>query len=269
MNEPDLSNSASPDYPPPLPIVIGAETPSPKGPWGFWPTAGLGAVIAFAYVAVQFLVVVVYMIAAAMAHGGKSAPSADEIGTSGTVMGAALVLSAPVVVALCLLFVRLRHGPTVRDYLGLIWPRARTMVGWIVGLLALVGVSDLLTVALGRPVVPEVMVEFYRNTSFKPLIWMGMILAAPSAEEFFFRGFLFRGWKESRLGGLGTILLTSVLWAVIHLQYDFFGIAMIFCFGLVLGIARLKTGSLQLCVIMHAMMNLIATIEVEMFLMEG
>jgi len=214
------------------------------------------------------LVVVVYVIAYVMAHGGKSPPSAGSIGTNGTVMGAALVLSAPVVVALSLLFVRLRHGSTVKDYLGLVWPRARTMAGWVVGLLALVGVSDILTVALGRPVVPEAMLEFYRNTSFKPLIWTGMILAAPIAEEFFFRGFLFRGWMESRLGGLGTIMLTSVLWAVIHLQYDFFGIAMIFCFGLALGIARLRTGSLLLCMILHAMMNLIATIEVEIFLLD-
>ncbi len=225
--------------------------------------------MASVYVAIQSVVVVGYVIAYVVAHGGKSAPSAEAIGASGLVMGAALVLSAPVVVALCLLFVRLRKGPGVKDYLGLSWPGARTSVAWTLGLLCLVGGSDLLTVALGRPVVPEVMVELYRNAGVKPLIWVGMILAAPVAEELFFRGFLFRGWRESRLGGLGTIVFTSALWAVIHLQYDFFGIAMIFFFGLILGTVRLQTGSVLLCIILHAIMNFIATIEVEMFLLES
>jgi len=85
----------------------------------------------------------------------------------------------------------------------------------------------------------------------------------------FFRGFLFRGWKESRLGNVGTIVITSTLWAVIHVQYDLFGIAMIFCFGLLLGTVRCKTGSVPLCMVLHAIMNLVATIEVEMFLLES
>jgi len=44
---------------------------------------------------------------------------------------------------------------------------------------------------------------------------------------------------------------------------------MIFFFGLLLGTVRLRTGSVVLCTVMHAIMNLIATIEVEVFLLES
>lgn len=63
-------------------------------------------------------------------------------------------------------------------------------------------------------------------------------------------------------------LLTAALWAMIHLQYDAYGIATIFFGGLLVGTACLKTGSVLLCVVMHAMMNLVATIEVAVYLSE-
>jgi uncharacterized protein len=264
MSEPNQPEATPVAIPPPLPGMTESPTLPAQGPWGFWPTVGWGAVVASVYVAVQSVVVVGYVIAYVVAHGGKSAPSAEAIGKSGLVMGAALVLSAPAVVALCLVFVRMRKSLTVQEYLGLSWPSTRSTLGWTAGLLLLVAATDLLTVALGRPVVPEVMEEIYRNAGFKPLIWVGMILAAPVAEECFFRGFLFRGWGASRLGGFGTIVLTSALWAGTHVQYDIFGIALIFLYGIVLGGVRLRTGSLLLCVVLHALMNLIATVEVEM-----
>jgi membrane protease YdiL (CAAX protease family) len=45
-----------------------------------------------------------------------------------------------------------------------------------------------------------------------------------------------------------------------------FGIGVIFVAGLLLGFARWKTGSLLLCMVLHAAMNLVATVEVEIFL---
>ena len=73
--------------------------------------------------------------------------------------------------------------------------------------------------------------------------------------------FLFAGWSESKLGVGGAIVLTSFLWAAIHLQYDLYHIAMIFLFGIVLGVARHRTGSLIVPIVLHGAMNLIATIE--------
>jgi uncharacterized protein len=58
------------------------------------------------------------------------------------------------------------------------------------------------------------------------------------------------------------VIITSLLWAAIHLQYDLYGIATIFVGGIFLGWVRLKTDSIWLCIILHGMMNLIATLEV-------
>jgi uncharacterized protein len=90
------------------------------------------------------------------------------------------------------------------------------------------------------------------------LLWVAVVVCAPWGEEVFFRGFLFKGWLHSVLGGWGTVLLTSLIWAVIHLQYDLYGITTIFVGGLLLGYARLKSGSIYPPILMHTLMNVLA-----------
>ena len=253
--------------PPLLPGPGETAVPPLRGPWGFWPTAGWGTIIGCAYLGVQILVTIVSVIAYGVLHHGQSLRSAGAaIAVNGSVVSMAAILTVPVVVGLCLLFARLRNGPKLGDYLGLRWPTAGAFVGWCLALVVLIVASDCLSVALGRPLVPEVMAEIYRNTAFKPSIWVAMVLAAPLAEEFFFRGFLFQGWSQSPLGGPGTVWLTAALWAMMHLQYDAYGMATVFIGGLLVGSARLKSGSMLLCVVMHAMMNLVATLEMVIFL---
>jgi hypothetical protein len=118
--------------------------------------------------------------------------------------------------------------------------------------------SDLLTWVLGKPIVPEVMLEAYRTSVWPILLWVAVVICAPWGEELFFRGFLFKGWLHSPLGGWGTIFLTSLIWAAIHLQYDLYGVATIFVGGLLLGYARLRSGSLYPSILMHTLMNVLA-----------
>lgn len=255
--------------PPPLvqPPVIAPDAnaqPPSKGAWSFWQTVGWGAIIACAYLAVQILVALVYVIGFVVVNKSEP-PPINEIESNGTIMAVAVTLCVPVVVGLSILFVKLRKGPVVHDYLGLRWPTLRQFMGWMLGLIVLMVASDCLTVVLGRPIVPEVMVDVYRSTSFLPLLWFGLVIAAPLSEEILFRGFLFRGLAESPLGGTVTVFLTAGLWAIIHLQYDAYGIANIFAFGIVLGFARLKTGSVVLCMVLHGFMNLLVTMEVVIF----
>lgn len=60
--------------------------------------------------------------------------------------------------------------------------------------------------------------------------------------------------------------MTSAAWAVIHVQYDWYGMAVIFVTGIVFGIARKKSKSLLTTILMHSYMNMIATIETVVFL---
>ena len=91
---------------------------------------------------------------------------------------------------------------------------------------------------------------------------IGLCVAAPIAEEFLVRGFLFRGWSQSFLAPVGTIVLTSVVWARLHTQYNLFYILWIFCVGILLGIVRLRSGSTWLTVMLHAAHNLVSIIHV-------
>jgi membrane protease YdiL (CAAX protease family) len=93
-----------------------------------------------------------------------------------------------------------------------------------------------------------------------------VVVGAPLVEETFFRGFLFRGLAASPLGGPATIVVTSLAWAAIHLQYDLYDMGTIFLLGLLLGAFRLITGSLWPPLLMHALVNLLATIQVAILL---
>jgi membrane protease YdiL (CAAX protease family) len=199
-----------------------------------------------------------FLVAAAT---GKPMPDAETLAENGLVLSLATLASAPIVVGLCGLFAWLRHPPSLKEYLGLRLPPPRVIVRWAIYFVLFAAASDLLTVWMGRSIVPDFMVRAMETAVIPPLLWLAVVVGAPVSEEFFFRGFLFEGLRHSKLRAPGAVLLTSLVWTVIHQQYDMWQMMWIFTAGILLGIARVKTGSLILCILLHALMNLIATIE--------
>ena len=186
--------------------------------------------------------------------------------SNGLLLAVAAFACVPVVLGLSYLFARIRTGPHAALYLGFRPFQGKTLFRWSIAVLLLVALSDAVTVWLGRPVVPPFMVEAYQTAGFLPLFCLALIVAAPLAEESLFRGFLFEGILHSKLGPTGAVIFSALSWAVIHLQYDLYGIITIFVSGLLLGYVRLKTGSLYATMFLHGLMNLIATVEVAVFL---
>ena len=90
---------------------------------------------------------------------------------------------------------------------------------------------------------------------------LGAIVVAPAGEEIMFRGFLFRGWARSERSAWPAIIVISVLWAGLHVQYDWTGVAQIFVIGLFLGWMRWRSGSTLLTFVLHALFNLEGTME--------
>ena len=80
----------------------------------------------------------------------------------------------------------------------------------------------------------------------------------PAFEEAFFRGFLFVGLQRSRIGAVGTVIFTSLVWASLHLQYNISGMATIVMLGLVLGVVRFRTRSLWSTILFHSLWNFMA-----------
>jgi len=254
----------------PLPPLVPAGVVAPPAsfpregegkPWGLWATLGFSFVIAAGFLAASAAAMVMVLLAAAVL-GQEDLARGLRDGSSGLFLGLATVTSTPVSVALIWLFTWLRRGLPVKEYLALKRVRGRHLARWLVLLLCLGVVSDLTTWLMGRPFVPEVMVTEYRTAVFPPLLWLAVVVGAPLAEELFFRGFVFKGLLHSFLGGTGAVVVTAGVWAVIHLQYDWYGMVNIFVAGLLFGYARLKTNSVYPCLLMHALMNLLATVQV-------
>lgn len=238
-------------------------------PWGPWATLGFGLAVAVGFVLAQIAAGVVFSLASVATGHEAAVGDAASLQSNGLFLAVTTCGAAPVGVGLSLLFAGLRRGMTVWEYLGLKRVAGRRLLLWCLALVGMSVCSDGLSALLGRPLVPEVVLTMYRTAGYEPVLWLAVVVLAPLSEEIFFRGFLFAGWSRSRLGGWGAIFLTATLWAVIHLQYDWYGIATIFAAGLLLGYARLRTGSIVPAIVMHALMNLATTIEVVVLIRLG
>ncbi len=87
-------------------------------------------------------------------------------------------------------------------------------------------------------------------------LFYGFGIVQPIFEEFLFRGLLFKG-LNSKFGGNLTVFITSILFVIPHMQYDFtILILVLFPNALILGFARLKTGNLSIPIILHCLNNI-------------
>lgn len=242
-------------------------TPAPqKSVWGFWPTFGFSIVIFIAYNAVQMLVLLVALLIQIYSGESDILEALGGLAANGLVTSIAIIVSAPIGLFLIAVFIRIRGSTSIADYLGLKPLKPRVIL-----LLVLIFVAMLVAVFIAGSYVGDDSdasfgVELYRNGGFLPLVWLALVFAAPLFEEVFFRGFLFVGLNASRLGTTVTIVLTSLIWAVMHLQYNVFGIAQILFMGIILGIVRHKTGSLYAPLLIHMLWNAAATIQVALYL---
>jgi len=87
--------------------------------------------------------------------------------------------------------------------------------------------------------------------------WMVMLVAAPITEELLFRGLLYRG-LESRLGAAATIVLTSVVFGLLHAPgFGWIRVVATGSLGLLFGWLRWRTGSTSVSILAHATVNFI------------
>ncbi len=229
-------------------------------PWGPLPTVGFGILVVTIWMVVQAIAVL-------MLAGGVLRVS--DAFSQGWIVARAVILSVPIPLGAVLLLARARKGISVTAYFGLSWPPARQALRWSFLLLGFLAASDALSLSLGRPVVPEPMMPLYKTAGSLPILLLGLVVAAPLAEEFLFRGFLQAGLINSRLRPGGAILLTALAWGSLHLQYDLYGIATVVIIGILLGVIRWRTGSLWLCALLHGLANAIASIEALFILWRG
>lgn len=178
----------------------------------------------------------------------------------GWVLSLSLVVSAPPLILAVLGLAKLR-GP-VRQYLALKGFSWKAGLMWTGACGVFLAGFEILSRTLERPPVPDFMVEAYTTIGYLPLLYIAIVVAAPLFEELLFRGFLLPPLADSRLGATGAVILTAAAFAVVHLQYDLFDMSAVFGLGVLLGAARLHSGSTTLVILLHAAINLVATVQV-------
>ena len=223
--------------------------------WGYWATLGW-AVLAF--LAGQFFGFgLLLWLRAGVWNSILTTPF------DGTLVTLFIAISNPITVAVIMLAVRFARADQV-DYLALHWPQRRDVVVGVAALIALIVLCDALLYFSGRTLVTQFQLQSYNTAAAEGWLvpmFAAAILIAPAGEEIMFRGFLFRGWARSERTLWPAIVIISLLWAGLHVQYDWTGLLQIFVIGLFLGWIRARSGSVLLTFLLHGLFNLEGTME--------
>lgn len=181
----------------------------------------------------------------------------------GTVISGSIIIGCMLLVAISFLIIRLRGGNS-RQYLAL-KPFSFSIGMKMLGLLIIFMIgSQALTYFLNET--PLVFVDpLYQSVSSVWLLVFAMVIVAPLYEELVFRGILWSAISEQfatssskHRGAIVASIVTSLIFAVIHVQYGVYEISTIVVLALIFCYARVKSGSLLLPMLLHIVNNGVA-----------
>jgi membrane protease YdiL (CAAX protease family) len=103
-------------------------------------------------------------------------------------------------------------------------------------------------------------VQSARDAGWLVALLLAIVVVAPVGDEIAFRGCLYRGLVRPGHEWLAIIAI-ALAWALLHIQYDWLGMAQIFTAGLILGWFRWASSSTVLTIVMHVLINIEAMTE--------
>jgi len=229
--------------------------------WGPFGTLAWSVLIAIVFLVAQLFILLIYFFPSRQLPREEAKAAFMNLRFDGIFLSvctfAALLVCTPLIMGI----VKLKRGSNLKDYLALRRPSLRQLLRWSLFTLAFCLLSDGIAYLLGQPILPDFMLKAYWTASPRWLLWLALVLAAPIIEEICFRGFIFKGIAASRLGSGGATIVTAILWLAIHMQYDWYGVFVVFGLGLLLGTARARTNSTLLTMWLHSLINLLATAQ--------
>jgi membrane protease YdiL (CAAX protease family) len=243
----------------------------------YWPSnpAGLGLGLLFAamlLVLFMGLQMVLSAIVAVVVFDGLAGSQREVVkATLLSIFPASLITAAT-----ALVLARVRGG-VAAHVLSLRWPRL-SIFGWIMVvagfLLSMYAVIIVIVTVLGidlaqytpgphgetpdtgsAGLVKEAMFDIANEPWLFWLTFPSVALGAPIAEEFIFRGQLFSALSQTRLGVSGATIITSALWAGLHMSEPWLSVGIIFIMGLVFGWMMYRFGSLWVTMACHGVWN--------------
>jgi membrane protease YdiL (CAAX protease family) len=229
----------------PLPFVAAR-----KDHWGFWSS--------FGWVVLAVTVATVSLVLLSFAYYTLSGLTGIRLDGQTLQSLAYLAFSAVAVVAIALAAARRADW---KVYLGLVWPRwsfiGLAFVVVVVEATFNFGLFSLLPIADdSTPGIVDDYQAALGNSVALILFWLSLTVIAPVSEEIAFRGFLLRGWMSTRLGVIGAVVLSSLLFAAIHGPNQLAVFISLFVGGMLLATMRWLSGSIVPTILMHATWNL-------------
>jgi membrane protease YdiL (CAAX protease family) len=236
--------------------------PREKGPWGFWATLLFG--VAILLITYLFTIFLTAFYAADFTAGGAKRELATDF--NGTVLTLSIFASVPIILGCIALCIYVRKGPPIRQYIGFNAVDVGTVLRWTGLILLFLVASEFLSQAMGRPLLPDFVIETYKTAVSSALLLAAVVIAAPLAEEVLFRGFILAGFRSGPVSDGAAVSLSALLWAANHFQYDLFEMILVFLLGIIMGFAKIKTGSIYTPLAMHASVNLLTFIVTAIYL---
>jgi len=254
-NESLLMDALTPDHPP---LTVPSVGHAPRV-WKFWGTALWGLLIFVA----MFVGQIGAILALVALRGLPMDMAAIQlVGREPEALALSVIMGLPTTLVAVWLAIRIKKASFI-DYLGLHWPSWTQLLFGAVGLILLVVAWEAMSRSLGREATPGFMTDLLksgRDNGAALLLLFAFSVAAPMSEEVLARGFLYRGWSASFLRVPGAIILSSLVWTAVHLQYDMYFLAEVFSIGLWFGYMRYRANSLWLTIALHALNNMTAVV---------
>ena len=247
---PELPDGLPPERIPPMPAPRTGRDGLPA--WPPWaPFAAMLVTLGIAILGAT-LATVVAQLAGYDVDAGDPPPGVTITGTF--VQDGALILSA-------WLMARLTAGSPTAAQFGLrrvVFGRA---VGWLVAAwVAFLAFSGIWAAALSIEENDDLPQELGADDSSTALFFVAVLVcvAAPIAEELFFRGFCFTALRRW-IGVAGGAIATGVIFGLIHAgSADVVFLVPLGVFGTLLCLLYHRTGSLLPCMVLHALNNSLA-----------
>lgn len=230
--------------------------------WGAWATLGFSLLIFIIICALDIILILFFLFSTSYTFDATVITNLiNRIIFDGQVLAYTTFINALVGTLLIYLIIKLRKGNNFKNYIGFKTFNWKTFLYLILTLFIYIWFFDIISKFFNDTVNTEFVVNAYKSNVSWYTITFAIAFVAPVFEEILFRGLLFEGFLHSKLGKIGAVLITSVSWAIIHTQYDWFGILSILVLGIILGITKLKTNSIIYCIGGHIFINLMASME--------
>ena len=247
---PELPDGLPPERIPPMPAPrTGREGLPAWPPWA--PFAAMLVTLGIAILGAT-LATVVAQLAGYDVDAGDPPPGVTITGTF--FQDGALILSA-------WLMARLTAGPPTAAQFGLRRVAFGRAVGWLVAAwVSFLAFSGIWAAALSIKENDDLPQELGADDSSTALFFVAVLVcvAAPIAEELFFRGFCFTALRRW-IGVAGGAIATGVIFGLIHAgSADVVFLVPLGVFGTLLCLLYHRTGSLLPCMVLHALNNSLA-----------